>query len=392
MKERFVWLRRTGMVLGMIFLLAGCGKGDSAYQEGMKLAGEGKYEKALSQFQQAVKEDGEAAQYHIGYGMAYNYLGKYSEAQKVFQNAMDKLKDSASKEEKKQFYYGYAVALSGEGEYGQAASYCDRALKISLLGDMDSDINYTKAVCLENQGKYEEAQKICERLVKDNKKDWQAYYELARLQEKLGKTEDAVKTYQKLTEEEQGDGSAHFALYNIYQSMGKTEEAEDVLGAVLRWDTKKASNALAVGRAYYYKGDREAARDFLQQAYDENCTEGLYYLGVLSMEEQKYQEGEKHFLAYIKEAGENLNAEVYNQLAVAMMEQGKYKKAQSYLTQGMDCGMTDADQGLRKNQVILYEKQKKYEDALEQAQEYVKRYPADAGMKKELIFIRSRIQ
>ena len=212
MKEKFILLRKTGIVLGILFLLTGCGKGDSAYQEGMKLAQEGKYEKALSQFQQAVKEDGKVAEYHIGYGMVYNYMGKYEEAEKVFKNAMDKLKDSASKEEKKQFYYGYAVALSGEGEYEQAAAYCDRALKISLLGDMDSDVYYTKAVCLENQGKYEEAEKICEKLVKDNKKDWQAYYELAGLQEKLGKTEEAVKTYQTLVEEEQGDGSAHFAL------------------------------------------------------------------------------------------------------------------------------------------------------------------------------------
>ena len=42
--------------------------------------------------------------------------------------------------------------------------------------------------------------------------------------------------------------------------------------------------------------------------------------------------------------------------------------------------------------MILYEKQKKYEEALEEAQEYVKRYPADAGMKKELAFIRTRIK
>ena len=54
--------------------------------------------------------------------------------------------------------------------------------------------------------------------------------------------------------------------------------------------------------------------------------------------------------------------------------------------------MTEAEQDIRKNQVILYEKQKMYQEALEAAQEYVKRYPGDAGMKKELAFIKTRIK
>jgi len=389
--RKFRWLRMAGFFAGVLLLAAGCGKGESAYQEGMKLVEDGKYEKALSKFQQAVKQDGEVADYYIGYGMAYIHMGKYQEAGKVFENALDKLKESASKEEKKQFYYGNALALSGEGEYEQAMAYCDRALKIDLLGDMDGDINFAKAVCLENQGKYEEAAEICQKLVKEDKKDWQAYYELAAIQEELN-VEQAANTYEKIAEEEKEDGTAHFALYRLYNLMGDSKAAENILDQVLKWDTKKASNALAVGRAYYYKKDLASARKYMQQAYDGNCTESLYYLGVLAMEEKNYPEAEKNFQAYIKENEENLDAEVYNQLAVAMMEQEEYDKAQDYLNQGMAQGMTEAEQGLRKNQVILYEKQNKYEEAMEAAEEYVKRYPDDGGMKKELSFIKTRIK
>lgn len=392
MKKKLGWLGKTGVILGILLVMAGCGKADKAYNEGMKLAEDGKYEKALSQFQEAVKEDSKVAKYHIGYGMTYNYLGKYEKAEKIFSDAMEKLKDSASKEEKKQFYYGDAVALSGQGKYDEAEGYCDKALKIDLLSDMDSDINYTKTVCLEKQGKFEEAEEICEKLVKDNKKDWQAYYELAAIQKQLGKQEEAAETYLTLVEEEEGDGSAHFALYQIYLSMGETEKAEDILNQVLKWDTKKAANALAVGRAYYYKNDFDSAREFMQMAYDGNCIEGLYYLGVVALEEKNYTEAEKQFLNYIKENKEELNVEVYNQLAVTMMEQKAYKKAQGYLTKGMEFGMTEADQSLRRNQVILYEKQKKYEEALAEAQEYRNRYPEDASMKKELEFIQTRIK
>lgn len=392
MNIRTGWFGRIGILVGMLFMLAGCGKGDTAYSEGMKLAEEGKYEKALSQFQEAVKEDHKVAKYQIGYGMTYNHMGKYEEAEKVFSSAMEKLKDSASREEKKQFYYGEAVALSGQGEYEKAVKYCDKALKIDFLSDMDGDIGYTKTVCLARQGKLKEAEKLCKKIVQDNKKDWQAYYELADIQKQLGKPREAAKTYLILVEAEKGDSSAYFALYQIYLSMGETKKAEDILNQVLDWNTKKAANALAVGRAYYYKNDMDSASKYLKLAYDGNCKESLYYLGVISMNQKNYPEAEKHFLEYIKENEDDLNIEVYNQLAVAMMEQGEYKKAQDYLTRGKEFGMTEADQSLRKNQVVLYEKQKKYKKALAEAQEYVTRYPQDADMEKELAFIQTRIK
>lgn len=392
MVRRSGWMTVACVLLGVLLLTAGCGKGDSAYQEGMKLAQDGEYEKALSWFQQAVKDDNKSAEYQIGYGMTYNYMGKYKEAGKVFENAMDKLKESASKEEKKQFYYGSAVAYYGQGEYEQAVSYCDKALEIDLLGDMDADIYFSKAACLENQGEYEEAEKVLKKLTEEEKKDWEAYYELAFVQRQQGKNEDAVKTYQKLIEDEEGDGSAHFALYELYRQMGEPDAADEVIEKVLQWNVKKASNALAVGRAYYYKKDFETARKFMEQAYDGNCTQSLFYLGILSLDEKDYQEAEKNFLSYMEECRDERRAEVYYLLASALMEQKDYKKAQDYLDEGTKHGALETQKDIARTQVILFERQNMYEEALEEAQEYVKRYPTDAGMKKELEFIKTRIK
>ena len=46
---------------------------------------------------------------------------------------------------------------------------------------------------------------------------------------------------------------------------------------------------------------------------------------------------------------------------------------------------------LLKKQVILYEKTGNYKDALKCAREYVKTYPDDKEMKKEVRFIKTRI-
>ena len=69
------------------------------------------------------------------------------------------------------------------------------------------------------------------------------------------------------------------------------------------------------------------------------------------------------------------------------VEQGEYEKAQQALDKGFSYGSTDASQMLKKNQVLLYERQKKRTEAKKAAKEYMKLYPNDTGMQKELRFI-----
>lgn len=151
--------------------------------------------------------------------------------------------------------------------------------------------------------------------------------------------------------------------------------------------SKKAENLLVIGRAYYYEGNSKKAQEYYSMSYDANCKESLYYLGILQKEAKEYDKAVKTFEKYIKEKKQDLTVDVYNRLASVYVEQGEYEKAQQALDKGFSYGSTDASQMLKKNQVLLYERQKKRTEAKKAAKEYMKLYPNDTGMQKELRFI-----
>ena len=74
------------------------------------------------------------------------------------------------------------------------------------------------------------------------------------------------------------------------------------------------------------------------------------------------------------------------------MEQRDFDKAQGAIDQGLSHGNSSAVQDLRRIQVVLFEKQNKYGEALSAAKEYYKIYPSDDAMQKEISFIKTRIK
>ena len=127
-------------------------------------------------------------------------------------------------------------------------------------------------------------------------------------------------------------------------------------------------------------------------AVDGNNVESLYYLGIVSASLEEYDDAISYYQKYIKENQEEMNVEVYYQLAIVYMQQEEYDKAQSIITKGISYGVTPALQELKKIQVILLEKQNCYKEAVPLAKEYIKCYPADTAMEKELSFIKTRIK
>ena len=59
--------KKALLCAGAVLLLGGCGKAKEAYDKGMELAKDGKYEKSLPYFEEAIKESSEQAEYYIGY-------------------------------------------------------------------------------------------------------------------------------------------------------------------------------------------------------------------------------------------------------------------------------------------------------------------------------------
>ena len=85
-RKHGIILKAVITVCSAAFLVTGCGKADSLYDKGMDYIKDKDYKQALECFDDAIAVNNEKAEYYIASGMAYNYLGKYQDA-----NAFQKL-------------------------------------------------------------------------------------------------------------------------------------------------------------------------------------------------------------------------------------------------------------------------------------------------------------
>lgn len=380
------------LAASIAFMLTGCGEAKEAYEKGVSLASEGKYEESLPYFEKAIKEKEEQADYYIGYGMALNRLNRYQLAKEEFAKVMHETDNKISKKNNKQIYYGMAVSEYGLGEYDAVEEYCGKALSIEYLEDMDCDILYTRMVAYCQQEKWEQAKQDCQDIIKKDEKYLDAFLALARIERNMGNNDGAVKAYLDVIKKDKKNYELYFELYEQYVYSGQEDAANELLTQLLEMKPDKAQDWMVAGRAYYLKKENDKAKECLETAYQGKCKESKYYLGVIYAEEKSYGQAVDAFLTYIKENKDTLKIEVYSRLAAVYMEQREFGKAQDMLNQGLSYGSSSAVQDLKRMQVFLLERQNKYVEALEVAKQYKKIYPADDAMQKEIAFIKTRIK
>lgn len=386
----------AALLLTAVVCMSGCGKADKAYQKAMELAEEGKYEKAVSSFEEAIKENDEKAEYYIGYGMTLDRMGKYKKAIKQFDKAYQEVDNKISRQNNKRLYYGQAIAYYGLHQYDKAAEQCEKALEISENEDMNGNIYTALALSQWAIGDTKKAQQTFDQLLKEDNKDVDAYLQRGRMYLSIGDLEAASKDFDQAIKLDEDCHDAFFGRYDVYMAAGQEDAAKEMIEQIAGLHAKKPEEKLQTGHAYCLLGDFEQAESDLNEAVKGKCYEGYYYLGVVRMAKQDFEKAYDYFVKYIESRNGDVTSlsipEVYIQLAGCCIEQRDFEKAEDYLAQGLDMGVTSAYQGLLKNQVILWERQAKYVKAQEAAQTYLEAYPEDEEMKKELEFIGTRIK
>ncbi|MDE6851980.1 MAG: tetratricopeptide repeat protein [Lachnospiraceae bacterium] len=382
----------VALLFAVMLFAAGCGKADQAYDQAMKLAEEGKYQKAAESFEKAIEANGEKAEYYIGYGMTLNHLGDYKKAVKQFEKAYQEMDNKISRKNNKQLYYGEALAYYGMYQYDKALERCQDALDVEGQPEIDSNVYATMAVVQWASGNSEEAVASLDKLLEDDKKDVNGYLQRGQLYLHMGEPETALQDFSQALQLDKDCYDAYFGMYDAYMASGQVDAARESLEMLTGIRAKSAEQKMQVGRAYQVLEEEEQAIRYLEDAQKDKCVEAEYYLGMVQMAKQDYDTAIGYFESYIKDAAAVQIPEVYNQLAGALIETKEYDRAEEYLEEGLALGMSSAYQSLSRNQVILLEKQQKYSKAKKAANAYLKAYPADEAMIKELEFIKTRIR
>lgn len=382
----------AALLSAILLFVVSCGKADKSYDQAMKLAEEGKYQKAVESFEKAIEANGEKAEYYIGYGMTLNHLGDYKKAVKQFEKAYQEMDNKISRKNNKQLYYGEALSYYGMHKYDKALECCQSALDIEGQPEIDSNVYSTMAVIHWVSGNSEEAVDNMDKLIQLDKKDADSYLQRGQLYMNMGEPETALKDFSQALQLDKNCYDAYFGMYDAYAASGQIDAAKESLEMLTGIHAKSAEQKMQIGRAYQVLGEEDQAVSYLEDARKQKCLEADFYLGMVKMAKQEYETAIGFFEDYIKDAAEIRIPEAYNQLAGALIETGELDRAADYLAEGLELGMSSAYQSLMKNQVILLEKQQKFSEAAKEAKAYLKAYPADEAMEKELKFIRTRIR
>ena len=135
--------------------------------------------------------------------------------------------------------------------------------------------------------------------------------------------------------------------------------------------------------------DYSNAKKELLEASKKDNTEALLLLGMVYLAQDDVDNAKAMYTQYISAAGDS--AKGYNGLALCDIRNGDYDSALDNITKGLPTATTDEMQSLLFNEVVAYEKKLDFQTALQKAQEYLELYPEDKTVKKELAFLKTRV-
>lgn len=307
-----------------------------------------------------------------------------------FQNALQEYEIAVTAGVKlAQSYRGAGVANLHLGNPAEAIEDFDHALDCEKVGkDLEKDIlSYRAAAYLELKD-YDAALADCQTLEENHKLDADLCFLFGKVTLAMDSYEQASSYFEQAYED---DATYDMAIHIYAAYLAKDMEADGTryLEAALSGEAKNAQDHCDRGRVYYYMDDYENAANELKQAIEGENTEALVLLGMVYLEQEDTTNARTMFQQYVSQV-EN-NAKGYNGLALCDIEDKNYDAALSDINNGLSAADDQELQSLLFNEIVVYEKKLDFVTACQKAEEYMQMYPEDTTAKKELAFLRTRV-
>lgn len=292
--------------------------------------------------------------------MDYSEKEQYDKAESQLKIAMKEEKDQA------EYAISYGLLLNKKGKYKEALKELEKVSKnkdMSLSKENKKQILYGQTLALYGLNDYKAAKKTARKALdnssqKDLNKD--IYLTLAQAHRESGDDLGALGVYDEFVSQYNKEPQGYLQRGNLKIALNQFDSAKK--------DLKKA------------------------EELDDNLAEVKYYQGEMAVAKKDIDKGIELYKEYLKKAGKEVTLpQAYYQLGLCYLQKKDFSTSRKYFEEGLKCKNKSAHQYLLKNYVILLEKQKEYELAKTQAEKYLSLYN-DSGMKKELVFIKTRIK
>ncbi|MDO5292696.1 MAG: tetratricopeptide repeat protein [bacterium] len=350
----------TGCLALTLIAISGtaCSSKDSAssiYDKGVSYLEEGKYTDAAGSLGEAVEKDPDNSEYSVYYGMALIKTGEYELAAEMFDQA---IKDGSKKKVQKlnkEAYRGKGIAYYNQDKKEEALSCFESALAIDVLEDLDQDIKEYLGECYLATKQYDKAISLYSELIKTDKKQYSYYINKAKAE--TGKAD--------------------------------TKASKDTLNAALKLKQKTEEDKYNTALVHYYLEDKDQAVSILNDIKDK-YSDAYAMLGDIYLEKKEYEQAIASYEAYLSKEDAKDTSHISLKLSNCLITTKNYKKAIVVIEDALDGQTIEYKQQLMYNEVLAHENNADFEQAYALAKDYMKEYPEDIKMARELVFLETR--
>jgi len=299
--------------------------------------------------------------------------------------------NTQSVEEKQQILRDKAMKAMSDGKYEDAVAFFDKTLKGSngKISELEMDVCYQKAFCQMKTGLEKEALETLSALLKYDKKNSKAYYLKGSIYMAAHENEKAIRNFDQAILYDDTKYSLYISIYEQLACARLEENAKDYLKKATKLEGDSPEDFREKGRAYLLLKNYEEAKKQLDKALNEKDEDAKLYMAKLLEETGNTQQAYAVYESYAQSNEKDGNAQC--KLGLILMETKDYKGALEYFQKALKSGSIEDETVIQKNQMICYEKMQDYKNALQIAKSYVAKYPEDLEMKKELLFLSTRV-
>lgn len=278
-----------------------------------------------------------------------------------------------------------------EGNMKLAVSDFNQALKKSNgeIGEMELDLCYQKSICQYKEGLVKEALETLTALLKYDKENSKAYYLRGTIYMAQKLEEKAIRDFNQAVAFEKSDYELYIGIYQQLLSANLAENAKDYLVQAEKIEGDSAKDNREKGRVCLLMKKYEQAKKYLDLALNEKDEDAKLYMARLLEETGNAKQAYTVYESYANSNKKDGNAQ--NKLGLILMDAQDYKGAITYFQKAIDSGTVEDALSTGKNMIVCYEKQLDYKNAYQIASELQKKYPQDLEIKKECLFLATRI-
>lgn len=334
--------------LGLSFLTGCGGEEQEIFEQAGRDLEQGNYEYALTGYENAIANGTKLVQSYRGAGIVNLRMGNHEAAIECFTSALG----------------------------------CERVSKA-----LRKDILSYRASAELKAGQYENAMSDCQTLAEEYKMDLDSYFLTGKVALAMDAYDEAAANFEQAFAEDSTYDTA-IRIYETYLAEDMEADGTRYLEAALVSSPKKAEDYCDRGRVYYYMKDYSSAQTELIQASKEGSTEALLLLGMVYLAQNDVPNARSMYQEYVAKEGES--AKGYNGLALCDMAEGNYDSALANVSNGLPSASTEEMQDLLFNEIVIFEKKLDFGMAAQKAEEYLKKFPDDEAVSRELVFLRTR--